>query len=160
MTRELYNAASQHGKIVALMLEIKGLPFVSQIRDNELITDFPNEATLKDVGPLIHGTHIILDFLEDKYPWPQTFPAEPDKRCIVSMLLRSLLTSDADNPFDFSCYKEELRDAFICGEKPCVLDIAIAATAPREEFWDTFRTKLYDAFQLEREEEGERGAAA
>lgn len=149
MAIELFNSNTTHGKIVALILDAKHLAFDTHVTPSPFAVNFLNEVTLKDGDHTLHGTEIICSYISEKYPYPALTPAEPERRGIVRMLLRSLLTSEADNPFDFGCYKDKLQTQFLTGKKPGLLDIAIAATAPDTPFWAQFRSRLYTAFNME-----------
>jgi len=92
MTLELYNAGTEQGEILALLIKAKGQELVSHPEQSPLAdSKFMDEPTLIDQGHVMHGTMVIALYLEQRYPSPCLLPQDPCKSSIVMMLFRNIL---------------------------------------------------------------------
>jgi hypothetical protein len=121
---KLYNANSQAGELISLILQAKG-------RDTTLIHEpcnyYPDESgpVIEDAGIVIKGLDRVIDFLEHKYPAPALTSSDPVHRVTTRMLLDNLL----ENFYKGGELKDELTPppagSFILGRTLSIIDLAI-----------------------------------
>ena len=144
MTLELFNASTEQGEILSLLIKAKGQECITHSEQSPLAdARFAEEPTLVDKGHVLHGTMVIMLYLEQRYPSPCLLPQDPCKASIVMMLLRNILKTGREG-LDLPIYKLHLvTHGYMTGDRPSLVDIAVAALAPEDDpYWASFMNRL------------------
>lgn len=149
MSIKLYNADSNAGRVLSRILQVKELAFESSAQVYPKADAFKDEPTLVVNGHAVHGTYIVLPYIEQKYPHPNLYPSDPEKTSLITMLFRQLLDTAEPIEDGYASYLFHLKHhAFVSGDKPNLIDVTLTALVPKTDFWHEFEQRVLKALHV------------
>ena len=143
MKIQLFNGTTVRGQIIHFLLQIKQVPYANKPGRSPLAGDFPDEPNLTLSHYALEGVTVIFEFLEERYPFPPLLPVGAQERSIIRMLMYTLLTRLDEGRLDYDRFKAIIAERHhVCFNQPSIVDLILAATAPEEPFWRSFRQRL------------------
>jgi len=141
---ELYNAGTEQARILALLIQAKGLDVKLHPYDCEFAEHLGEpEPVIHDRGHTVIGAMVIALYLEQRYPSPNLLPQDPQQASIVLMLFRAILRHP--ELVQFHEYRAHLTaHKFVAGDRSNLVDVAVSALAPDNNFWEGYRSRLIE----------------
>lgn len=141
---ELYNAGTEQARILTLLIQAKGLDVKLHPYDCKFAEHLGEpEPVIRDRDHTVVGAMVISLYLEQRYPSPNLIPQDPQRASIILMLYRQILRYP--ELIQFSEYRTHLTaHDFVAGDRSNLVDVAISALAPDNNFWERYRSRLIE----------------
>lgn len=119
------------------------------VRHKDLILTLDNEQEtqeilLRDKNITIYGLWPVLQYLDERFPHPPYFPADPRKRALVRMATEEFNKRPVQELINI--YEQAIpTTGFFAGEQPTILDLfLISLSSNSSEVWAEYKKRVHD----------------
>lgn len=131
LTLSISNETALDNLVVMLILELKSVAYQTTDKAPALPKAYKGPA-LHNGKLVLYTLPVLLDYLEEVFPFPQLVPADPDLRAAMRQAAFRVLNGYSNEAELKDAAK--VRDPFIFSERPTILDVVVACALQDEDY--------------------------